>query len=412
MPVLKPLIVCFVAFLFTCFPTLGQQASATTSGAPVSGLLIAQIARQRDAQVLGTPSLVQYETLWIVREGSGAHVAATLPDIIVPRKTGFWHIGIQQTCQFSPPSKGDLADHGNISTADLAYAVPVEKPATLELDSPLCDAATAKRVLDYDYDPVTASNGAGTDDPGECGYWNFWFESVLPELISVGSYAGQSESCEPRGGHTTTQFWVQSPDFPVSSFHEPAVEISFDQIFGETGHNAWIKAVSPSGPDVDSCAEDQAGDLPQTGWSLHHAWGAWHTTAFVQTSNFCVASGNPEIIVPRSVTHAVPLPVSWTALQKQMPDLADAYVSPDGSVLLALQSKQNANSQFVQILSVALFDFSGGKVGAKLLDLPLRDLVMVQWATGHFVKSWTDSLSTLQSHGLPAPIFKMRYSSN
>jgi hypothetical protein len=411
MLLLKSLIVIFLASIFTLAPTLGQQAPTTTSAPPASGLLLARIAHQRDPQVLGTPYMVRYETLWIVRDRSGAHIAATLPDIIVPRKTGFWHIGIQHTCQFSPPSKSEEADHGNISTADLAYAVPVEKPATLELDYPLCDSATAKRVLDDSYDPKISGSGVGSDAPGECGWWNFWFESVLPDLISVGSYTGQSESCEARGGHTTTQFWVQSPDSPISTYHEPTVEVLFDQLFGPAGHRAWVKAVSTNGAEGD-CAEDSAGVIPQTGWSLKHAWGEWYTSAFVQTSNFCSVSGDPKLVVPRSLTHSAPLPVPWSALQKQLPNLADAYVSPDGSVLLAFQSKRDADQHFVQILSVALYDFSGGKVGTKLLDLPLSDLVMVQWATGRFVQSWTDSLTALQSHGLPALIFKVRDSGN
>jgi hypothetical protein len=400
----KSLIVIFLASVFALLPIFGQQPSTLTS-VPPTGLLIARIARQRDAQVLGTPSLVQYETLWIVRASSGAHIVATLPDIIVPRKTGFWHIGIQHTCQFRPPSKGDETDQGNIWTEDVAFAVPVEKSPTLTLGYPLCDSATAKRVLDYAYDPETSTKG-------ECGWWNVWFESVLPELISVGSYMGQSESCEPRGGHPFTQFWVQSPNSPVSTFHKPPAEISFDEVFGTAGQSAWISAVSASGPDGDYCAEEKAEDLPQNGWSLKHARGAWYTTAFVQMSGFCIVSGTPKIAVSRSVTHAGPLPASWAALQKQLPNLADAYVSPDGSVLLAFQSGQETGSHLVQILSVALYDYSAGKVGAKLLDLPLSDLVMVQWATGRFVQSWTDSLTKLQSRGLPAPIFKVIGPSN
>jgi hypothetical protein len=250
----------------------------------------------------------------------------------------------------------------------------------------------------------------GRTIPG--GYWNFWFESVLSDLISVGSYAGQSESCEPRGGHTTTRFWVQSPDDAISAFHEPAVEIQFDGVFGSAGHRAWVKAVSASGPGGDSCAEDNAGDLPQSGWSLKHGAGAWFTSAFLQTSNFCFAAGNPKITPPRSVTQAIRLPISWVALQKQLPNLGDAYVSPDGTILLAFQSKVDANSHTVQIISVALYDFSGEKIGTKLLDLPLSDLVMVQWATGKFVQSSTETLTALQIRGLPGPVFKVRNADN
>jgi hypothetical protein len=166
MSISKSFVVIFLISICTPGVIVGQRVSTTKSVPATSGLLVGRIAHQRDVQVLGFPSLVQYETLWIVRDGTGAHIAATLPDIIVPRKTGFWHVGIQHTCQFNPPTKGDATDHGNISTVDLAYAVPVEKPAILDLDSPLCEAATSARVLNVAYDPVAAPNGAGSNDPG------------------------------------------------------------------------------------------------------------------------------------------------------------------------------------------------------------------------------------------------------
>jgi hypothetical protein len=59
-----------------------------------------------------------------------------------------------------------------------------------------------------------------------------------------------------------------------------------------------------------------------------------------------------------------------------------------------------------------LFDFSGNKLGAKLLELPAAKIVMAEWATGRFVPSWTKSLSALQAQGLPAVVVKVRAASN
>jgi hypothetical protein len=112
--------------------------------------------------------------------------------------------------------------------------------------------------------------------------------------------------------------------------------------------------------------------------------------------------------VPRTLTHAIPHPIRWTALESQLPGISDAYVAPDASVLLAIQSKRgDPRSEEPQIAAVALFDFSGNKLGAKLLDLPPTKIIMAEWATGRFVQSWTESLSALQSQGLPAAIIKL-----
>ena len=123
--------------------------------------------------------------------------------------------------------------------------------------------------------------------------------------------------------------------------------------------------------------------------------------------------GDPKIVVPRTLTHATPLPIPWAALETQLPGISDAYVPPGTSVLLVVQSKKsNANFEEPPIVSVALFDFSGNKLGAKLLDLPPTKIVMAEWATGRFVQSWTESLSVLQSQGLPAATIKLRVASN
>jgi hypothetical protein len=204
---------------------------------------------------------------------------------------------------------------------------------------------------------------------------------------------------------------VQDPDdaFP---FVGPALQqIPFDVLFGAAGHRAWIHAVSTGQPGGDSCISDNPDeDMRQTGWSLKHVHGEWRTRAFAQVGRVCAASGDPKVVVPRSLTHATPLPIPWAAVETQLPGISDAHVPPGTSVLLAVQSKKNnANFEEPPIVSVALFDFSGNKLGAKLLDLPPTKIVMAEWATGRFVQSWTESL---QFQELRAATIKLRAASN
>jgi hypothetical protein len=406
---------CFLTSLLAFTPARGQQASSSIPIASPVGLLLARVAHQRNRDAFGDVSMVRYETLWIVRDASGAHITATLPDVIVPRQSGFWRIGIEHTCQLTPAAQGDSSTLGNISTADVPYAVPAGQAPVVELDHAACDSETAKRLFDDSYNPEfvpdpDSEHPPNPSAPSECGWANRWFVSILPDLISISYFQGVSEICEPEGGNDYKEIWVQRPEDPFPFVGPAQQQIPFDVVFGAAGHHAWIHAVSGGQSEGDSCIADNPDeDMPQTGWSLKHVHGEWRTHAFAQVGRVCAASGDPKVVAPRTLTHAIPLPIPWTELEKQLPGISDAYVAPGASGLLAIQStKGDPVSEQGQTVAVALYDFSGNKLAAKLLDLPATKIVMAEWATGRFVQSWTESLSALQAHGLPAVVVKVR----
>jgi hypothetical protein len=416
----------FILTLVLSAPWAQSQSASPTVSAPSSiGLLLSYVSHRRDSEDIVTgveaqrPLVSRYITLLIVKAPSGAHVVATLPDVIVPRKTGFWHVGIEHTCQFTPPS-GGLNDTGYITTWDVLYAVPVDKPRVIGLDSSPCDPKTTERVLADDYSPASDAAYLNATAPRECGWLDLRLGGVVPDLISISGHAG--DYCEARGGKEGFDMWVQSPDDPIAPFEDwfasdrgtrpSKIKIPFDHVFGPAGHRAWIRAVSPLDPNAGSCDDaPPLEEMREAGWNLEHSHGRWGTEAYVQVNGFCQGAGYPRIAVPRSVTRAAPLPVPWSELEKQLPGISDAYFSPDRSVMLAIQSAPGPASDEMPVTSVALFDFSAGRIGRKLLDLPAGDVVMVEWAEGRFIRNWTDTLTALQTRGLPPVILKPEASS-
>jgi len=404
--------------------TRGQIPSDATSDASSVGLLLGYVSHQRDSEDIARgytanrPLVSRYKTLLIVSDASGARVAATLSDAIVPRRTGFWRFGIEHTCQFQP-SSGEPEDTGYIFARDVPYAVPVDKPPVIQLDFAPCDPKTTERVLADDYSSADDAGYLNATAPRECGWSGLRFGGVLPDLISISGHEG--DYCEARGGRDGLDMWVQSPDDPIAPFQNwfdddsgqrPSnIKIPFDRLFGPTGRAAWTRAVSPLDPGAGSC-EGAPGfkEMRLAGWNLKHAHGEWRTEAYVQVTGFCEGRGYPKIAVPRSLTHDPALPIPWSGLEKQLPGISDAYFSPGGSVVLAIQSAPGPASTESHVTSVALFDFSGGKIGRKLLDLAPSDIIMAEWATGRFVKNWARSLTELQAHDLPAPILKLKTS--
>jgi hypothetical protein len=380
--------------LFSFATSRAQQPSKPPENPFGTGLLVAFVRDQRAAGE--SPRLLQYETRWIVRDSTGAHVGAKIQDIIVPRKTGFWRVGIQHTCQFRAPDKDDPRDHGEIITEDIPYSVPVEETPELSLDHPACDPETRVRVFDRSYNPYATSSSEKA--PFECIWKSASFLSVLPDLVSISYDEGVRETCDP---HSREEFSVSVRKADNLS------SVPISRIFGDQGSRAWNRAIQAAVKE-SSCSK--VPPPSDGGWYLEHSSGQWHADASLQWGEYrmdCVLSPSIDIVVPRSVTHAAPLPVSWATLEKELPGLTDAYISPDGSVLLAIVSREDNSTHRWEIAAVQLFDFSAHELGPKLLELPPNDVVMAEWATGRFIKSWTDSLRALASHGLPAPVYEV-----
>ena len=371
-----------------------QEAQKADTRNDKVGLLVGLLTDTSAPSEKDSSPASKYRTWWIVRDSAGAHVAAKIPDVILPRKDGFWRLGIQPTCQFRPPDKDYPEDRGEIVTEDIEYAVPIQQTPELRLDYPACDAATQDRVFTPGYDPyATASDN---DAPKECRWKKRSFTSVLPDLVSLGAAEGVRETCDP---HEREQYsaYAQNPD-------DMQAHIPFGELFGEKGNREWSRAINAELDEADVTPEEG-------GWYLAHSGGQWHAVAQVQWGRYTaedVHSANTRVLVPRSLTHSVPLPIPWDQLQKLLPGLADAYVSPGGSVLLAVQSKEDPSNHQRRIWSVSLFDLTGNKVGAKLLDLPPSGIIMVEWSTGDYVDRWTQVFSAVEKRGLPKPSLQHR----
>lgn len=353
-----------------------------------------------------------YETWLIVRDETGVHVVAKLPDIIVPRKTGFWRIGVQPTCQFAPPDKNNPEDHGNIHTEAMEYAVPIDQTPQVGLTDRPCDANTAARMLDPSHD-ANADEDRKETDPTECGFATEWLEGVLPNLLSIARHSGQSDACEPRGFHWDDYRWVRRMDKPADP-NSAEGKVALGEIFGPIGERAWKKTIlaslhelSGEGCFGNETVEDQS---EITDWYFEHASGVWRVNAFIQMGNGgCQPGGDTRLQMPRRLTTDPPLP-SWlvtTLKEKSTADaVLDTWISPDGSLLL--QERLGAISPGATVYTVreaGAFELSQEKIGPRALVLPAQRIIMVQWANGRFVDQWVSSLS-VAVNGLPAPVLK------
>jgi hypothetical protein len=80
--------------------------------------------------------------MWVVFSANQARVIATVPDIIVPRASGFWRVGVLTVCDFDTDFQQD-------SSHDVIWQTPIEKP-------PLIEESNCKSHLKLPYGPPSA----------------------------------------------------------------------------------------------------------------------------------------------------------------------------------------------------------------------------------------------------------------
>jgi hypothetical protein len=358
----------FVAILLCAAPLWAQQSGVLLGIAGPS-------TAESDIQDFATVQEPQYQTLWIARDAIGnLKVLATLPELIVPRREGFWHVGVKQVCEF---------ENKNESLQQVVWAAPIVKPGEVEQITP-CTPHKPE-----DYAPPYGRAEQDMDKISQCGVQLVNIRYVSPELISISSYSGQSEDCEARGGRYSLDYQVRRLES-----NEP---VGLTQLLGPASRPAFVRALPKQ---AQNDAGQDCGDPPEndSGWRIAHEHGRWRPYLHLDLGYFgCAADARVNFALPASLTGDAPSPVSWTLLHTKLPDAADVYLSPAGDLLIGVSHTETS-----------FYELRDGVPGKLLLKLPASGIVMAQWATGSHVRDWTEKLASVARQPLLAPVVRLK----
>lgn len=324
----------------------------------------------------------RYRTLWIVGSSKSAR-ATTLPDLLVPRRDGFWRMGIVVTC-------GDVQQEGQI---DRLWTSRANRRVTLREECPTVPASEVPMIV-----ATTDSAERARLDSVEviCSIRKLDIDFVTGRYLSRSEMGGQTEQCEPRGERfdysSAVSYWEGSP-------------IAFSDIAGVAADSAFARAArlavdSASKEDCESFVSDSESRAEAANtvsdWYVARGKGSWQprvTRSVYGTS--CSFDAPIDLKLPASFTGHDVLRPAWDIIARTVPGAVDAMSSPAGDFVIVL----TADSLFA-------YSSHGKVLGTRLLSTPFaRDrIVMVEWALGKSAARWDTEIVRLRSTLSPVAV--------
>jgi hypothetical protein len=336
-----------------------------------------------------------YQTAWIVFSATEAHVVVTVPDIIVPRSTGFWRVGTYIACEYFEQAQDD-------SAREVIWQTPMEKAPIIKQDAPCKshkpgDVDNSAQDSEGPPDPNKPSDSA--DAPVQlCRDRAGSITFVSPTYVSEDF--DDVDTCDPRGGHDQAYNDVRSLD--------SADPVSLSDVFPEGAAKAYALAARKGFAENSkefNCPPPYPDKYDLKSWNIQHVKGAWAPFANLdQWQGQCAFPYQIDLQLPKSVSGEVPKAGAWKAFASAIPHLSDFFLSPLGDFALVLVQLKNGE------FHLYAYSVQAGVPAKQLAEIPgyigaaTNAVVMAQWCSGKYVPQWTAVLQQINDHPLPAPV--------
>jgi hypothetical protein len=433
-PWIRPAAACFL--LAACGSIAGAQ----------SGLLLG-LHRADDS------SEISERSLWIAPQDGKLQILE-LPDLIVPRKTGFWRVGTRFYCD-----PQDLKDepHKEPSPDGVFFAAPVHQRPTVY---GVVQCPTHVQYLD--------TRGTCGDQVPD-GASGVAVSFVNEEYISLSDWwrtdcggghpdAGGKWSVERLGDPARTPIAYSDIEDKGASdeYARRAADALLDQNSGRNnadGHEVPLgegdsqedREIRKSFPnwstmtDVEKVSAMETKDdqcFPKHDdkeWYIARKHGQWRAYGNFDTHRLCGV--DVDFALPLHAAFAAPAaaPIDLDALKhritvkgvsdlKSIKGVKDSFWSPDYAILVVLVNTDKAcvttpfefclpqeldpdDLDRTSLLQVYLP--RGQDLGKPLISIPLEEFegpVMAEWATGSNVARWTAELKEIKAQGVVKPL--------
>ncbi|EES92318.1 hypothetical protein FDJ70_01405 [Clostridium botulinum] len=299
-----------------------------------------------------------YRTIWINFDNPGIKNIYEIPHFIYARKTGFWYITTK-----------------DVSTTDYKkyklYTYPLTKSKNLKL--------------------VETSIKSGIINKGQ-SYYIEDISFVGDDYISLGLKEG---SLNKDNSLSTKNLLKVNPIDTFNSNKDYSLSIS--KLLGEQGIKSLKQGASAYINSLNFNERNKLNPTPcdkffgivrKNGkWilkgRLQYFNNFWSESPLINFSDFDI-----PIIPPKELIGYDLLFPNWNIIKKKVPNALDAYSSPDKNFVVVLTNSK-----------ILIYDIINGN----LSNVPLKtvnlknneEVIMSQWSTGSYVKTWDDQMRKL-----------------
>ena len=359
------------------------QVSARPADEAVGVLIGLHDRRDDDRDYAAHPTAGRLRTLWIqLAESETPRPAIEMPELLVPRRSGFWRVGLLATCSESLETDLDGGPIGSeITVADYLWSARVGERPRIDLrpDDPDDDT-------DEQLGACTAAKVSCANDFRTSVFW------IFPEYASL--ELGTRGSC---GAHPD---W--SPGYTVRSLDDVRLPLTI-----ETALGAATDALFRRRYEQELKAEIEYWDKPAVqstfeprSWHITREAGRWSATGWANTHRlvgfgfFFTADADLSHIT--GTKNGIG---DWARLHGTLPHLDDAHFGPSARwVLLRVARQLMLTTDPVGVLA-------GIRAPAWRYELPAsEDLVMVEWSAGSHVSRWDAEVRRVLAGPVPEPI--------
>ncbi len=337
---------------------------------PICAALTSRAAAAQSSGLLlglrtSNDSAGEYRTYWIAPENGGVHLVASGPDLLVPRRSGFWRVCLVSGHELNDDELGEFDSivARPATPARSICAIPPREITEKEHDAARCTMSSESVILFVGSDVVSRE----VHEESNCGAHYSGGQHAELESLDDGK----------RVDYATALDSAQTNALQAATVRAARAEFAD---FGEVD----TAASEPGDGDVHA----HLTTLDE--WAIERGQGHWQTVGQADCSPY-VACGDMlrrfsvAYQPPRKLVGHDDVSPSFSAIKARVPHLLDAVSSPRGDMLIALTAD-----------SLLVFAPHGGTLGDPVFRIPVSgQIVMAQWAVGRFVPIWTEKLKTL-----------------